>query len=311
MYNYEKLIKNLRTTESPEEKSYSNIRPRTRNPSIKTLKTKMTEYKNPQKSNIINIYPKNISNISFDYSNNNEYNLLNYGNRNINNLIKEKNSLIKNLQNQINNYIVKSKEINKKLNIQEQIITTLKNQIQQLNNDIIRKKNIIEQNEDIDYKILKLKKDVEKSRDKKLNDDYNESKRHNFILNNKINNFKQEIKEKNEIIQKLQIKNNNFIKKLKENEIQLKNQISEINRLNEENNMIKNRFEELEKSFDKLSHQLNIVNFPKNENNINNNNIFNNNYNNNNDKMVKNNINDKTKINMEEIKIMEMKKKDI
>ena len=107
MYNYENSMKFQRTAKTPNRKRNLNNKPRIRNPSIKTLNQKMTDYHNNTKknSNIINIYPKNISNISFDYSNNNEYNLLGYNNQNIDNLIKEKNSIINNLQNQINNYI--------------------------------------------------------------------------------------------------------------------------------------------------------------------------------------------------------------
>ena len=188
---------------------YKDRYPRTRGTSIKTTKSKISHYNNNtnRKSNIINIYPNNISNISFDYSSNNGYNLINYTNNNLDNIIKEKNNFINNLQNQIGDYALREKESNKKINLQEKIILSLKEQIKQLNNDIVRKRNIIEQNEDIEYKISKLKKDVEKSRDKKLNDEYNESKRHNYILNNKINEFKKEIKEKNEEINKLKMKN--------------------------------------------------------------------------------------------------------
>ena len=196
MYQYEN---SLNKAKSSRNTPYKDRYPRTRNTSIKTTKSKISHYNNNntnRKSNIINIYPNNISNISFEYSNNNGYNLINYTNNNLDNIIKEKNSLINNLQNQISDYELKEKESNKKINLQEKIILSLKEQIKQLNNDIVRKKNIIEQNEDIEYKISKLKKDVEKSRDKKLSDEYNESKRHNYILNNKINEFKKEIKEK-------------------------------------------------------------------------------------------------------------------
>ena len=239
---------------------------KTRNQSIKSKKSK-TKYNNisytQKKSNIINIYPNNISNISFDYSNNNEYNLLNYGTKNnkIDNFIQEKNKLIKDLQNQNNNYVLMIKENNKKLNIQEQIITSLKQQIKQLNNDITRKNNIIEQNEDFDYKISKLKKDVEKSRDKKLSDDYLESKKYNNILVNKINNYKQEIKEKNDEINKLKTKNDYLLKLKKENELKLENKNIEINKLYEENILIKKNFEELEKNFTILSNQFKMSDY--------------------------------------------------
>ena len=312
MFQYETSIESRKPPQTPNHRRYS-IKSNPRNPSIKTIKTKISEYTIPhKKSNIINIYPNNISNISFDYSNNNEYNLLNYKNKNIDNIIKEKNALINNLQNQISTYILKSKESSKKINLQEQIISSLKEQIKQLNNDIVRKKNIIEQNEDFDYKISKLKKDVEKSRDKKLNDDFNESKRHNFILNNKINNLKQEIKDKNEIINKLKIKNENFFKKLKDNELLLKNKNSIIEQLNEENIMIKNRFEELEKSFEKLSQQINVLNIPNKENNI----LKKENINANINKNIYENENKKTGMDMgmnidtDELKIMEMKVKN-
>ena len=152
-------------------------KPKLRNPSVKTTKSKLSNYR--KKKSIINIYPKNIS---FDYSNNNEFKVLNYNkesNDMDNILIKEKNEVIHNLQNQINKYIIKLKESLKKINIQNNIINSLKSQNMQLNNDILRKKNIIKQNEDIDSKISKLRKDAEKSRDKILNENFNESKKNN------------------------------------------------------------------------------------------------------------------------------------
>ncbi len=242
MYQYETSKEIIeKSFESPYR--YKMIQAKTRIPSAKTVKTKISEYTNARmkrRVNLLNLYPNNMS---IDYSRktkNSDYNFLNYTTKNTddNNIIKEKNIIINNLQNQINKYILKIKENNKKINLQEQMINSLKDQNKQLNNDLIRKKNIIEQNEEIDYKITKLKKDVEKSRDKKLNDEFNESKRHNFILNNKINSYKQVIKEKNDIINKLNIKNESLLKIIKDNEMILKNKNYEINKLNEENNII-------------------------------------------------------------------------
>ena len=173
MYQYETSTSKARSNKNTP---YKDRYPVTRNPSIRTTKSKISHYKNNtnRKSNIINIYPNNISNISFDYSNNNGYSLINYTNNNLDSIIKEKNNLISNLQNQISEYAQREKESNKKINLKEKIILSLKEQIKQLNNDIVRKRNIIEQNEDIEYKISKLKKEVEKSKDKKLSDEYNE-----------------------------------------------------------------------------------------------------------------------------------------
>ena len=297
MFQYETSIESKIQPQTPNHRRIS-IKSNIRNPSIKTMKTKMSEYTIPhKKSNIINIYPNNISNISFDYSNNNEYNLLNYKNKNIDNIIKEKNTLINSLQNQISNYILRAKESLKKTNIQEQIIISLKEQIKQLNSDLLRKNNMIEQNEGIDSKISKLKKDVEKSRDKKLNDDYNESKRHNFVLNNKINNLKNELKEKHNLINRLKLQNENLIKKLKDNEFIINKKNAEIQQLNEENILNKNRLEELEKSFEKLAQQISMQNIPQNNEmgNV---------------KMdILEKIGDEKAADIEEFKIMEMKMK--
>ena len=117
---YETSIENTNMSLSPkkskelERKLYLK-RPKVRNPSVKTTKSKVSNYH--KKRSIINIFPKNIS---FDYSNNNEYNVLNYttdtNNIKLNkkkihdNLIKEKNEVIHNLQNyhsrdQVQDYI--------------------------------------------------------------------------------------------------------------------------------------------------------------------------------------------------------------
>ena len=298
LYEYENTLEKTKTSQSPYRRKISINKPRTRNPSIKTTKSKISQYTHiPKKSNIINIYPNNISNISFDYSKNNEYKVLNYKNQNLDNIIKEKNTLINSLQNQISNYILRAKESLKKTNIQEQIIISLKEQIKQLNSDLLRKKNMIEQNEDIDYKISKLKKDVEKSRDKKLNDDYNESKRHNFVLNNKINNLKNELKEKHNLINRLKLQNENLIKKLKDNEFVINKKNAEIQQLKEENILNKNRLEELEKSFEKLAQQISVKNIPQNNEmgNV---------------KMdIQEKIGEEKAVDIEEFKIMEMKMK--
>jgi hypothetical protein len=59
MYNYEFSVEKINSGENIDPKGYSTIKSRTRNPSIKTAKTKISEYGNrPKKSNIINIYPK-------------------------------------------------------------------------------------------------------------------------------------------------------------------------------------------------------------------------------------------------------------
>ena len=224
-----------------------------RNPSVKTTKSKLSNYH--KKKSIINIYPKNIS---FDYSNNNEYKVLNYpteltqANQISDNLIKEKNEIIHNLQNQINKYAIKLKESLKKINIQNQIINSLNMQNKQLNNENNRKNNIIRQNEDIDFKISKLRKDAEKSREKILNDDCNESKRNNYILNNKMNNYIKELKEKEDEIKKFKKKNENMMKLLKDNETKLNMKNTTINKLKEENLLFKNKFNELQLNYDNL-----------------------------------------------------------
>ena len=146
-------------------------------------------------------------------------------------LIKEKNEVIHNLQNQINKYIIKLKESLKKINIQNNIINSLKSQNMQLNNDILRKKNIIKQNEDIDFKISKLRKDAEKSRDKILNENFNESKKNNFILYNKLNIMSKELVEKNEEIKKIRNKNELLIKMGKDYENKINNKNNMINKL--------------------------------------------------------------------------------
>ena len=64
------------------------------------------------------------------------------------------------------------------------MINSLKSQNNQLNSENTRKNKIIKQNEDIDHKISKLRKDAEKSREKILNEDFNESKRNNYVLHN-------------------------------------------------------------------------------------------------------------------------------
>ena len=239
-------------------------KPKVRNPSVKTTKSKVSNYR--KKRSIINIFPKNIS---FDYSNNNEYNVLNYttqtskkhdSNQLNDNLLKEKNEIIHNLQNQINKYITKLKESMQKINIQNKIITSLKSQNKQLNNENARKNNIIRQNEDIDFKISKLRKDAEKSREKILNEDFNESKRNNYILYNKINNLKKELTEREEEIKNLKIKNENLAKLLKEYEPKLNLQNSQVNKLKQENNLIKNKYNELQKSFSNLLNQMNNIN---------------------------------------------------
>ena len=239
-------------------------RPKIRNPSVKTTKSKVSNYR--KKRSIINIYPKNIS---FDYSNNNEYNVLNYPNQtNISdNLLKEKNLLIQNLQNQINKYLLKLKECTKKINIQNQTIISLKSQNKQLNNENTRKNKIIKQNEDIDYKISKLRKDAEKSREKILNEDYSESKRNNYILNNKIKNIKKELQEKEESVKNMKLKNDYLVKLIKDNEENLKNKISQINKLNEENISLKQKYNEIQNNFNNLLIQVNnYENFDNNPN---------------------------------------------
>ena len=260
-----------------------------RNPSVKTTKSKLSNYH--KKKSIINIYPKNIS---FDYSNNNEYKVLNYptelaqSNQISDNLIKEKNEIIHNLQNQINKYAIKLKESLKKINIQNQIINSLNMQNKQLNNENNRKNNIIRQNEDIDFKISKLRKDAEKSREKILNDDYNESKRNNYLLHNKMNNYIKELKEKEDEIKKYKTKNEHMIKLLKEYETKLNTKNTHINKLKEENLLIKNKFNELQLNYNNLLLQMNNLNnydFNQEQNILNyNSNNFNNEENNNDEK---------------------------
>ena len=111
---------------------------------------------------------------------------------------------------------------------------------------------------------------------------------------------------------KLKIKNENFFKKLKDNELLLKNKNSIIEQLNEENIMIKNRFEELEKSFDKLSEQINILNIPNKENNLIKKENINSNINNNYKNENKKNAMDMGMVDRstDELKIMEMKMKN-
>ena len=268
-----------------------------RNPSVKTTKSKLSNYH--KKKSIINIYPKNIS---FDYSNNNEYKVLNYQtdlsqNQISDNLIKEKNEIIHNLQNQINKYALKLKESLKKINIQNQIINSLNTQNRQLNNENARKNNIIRQNEDIDFKISKLRKDVEKSREKILNDDFNESKRNNYILYNKINNYAKELKEKDDEIKRIKSRNDYLIKLLKDNESKLNIKNSQLNKLKEENILSKNKLSELQNNYNNLLLQTNnLNNFQLNQGQ----NIIN--YNNIND------FNDES--NDEKYKILEMKIKN-
>ena len=270
-----------------------------RNPSVKTTKSKHSNY--PKKRSIINIYPKNIS---FDYSNNNEYKVLNYptdlsqSNQISDNLIKEKNEIIHNLQNQINKYAIKLKESLKKINIQNQIINSLNIQNKQLNNENARKNNIIRQNEDIDFKISKLRKDAEKSREKRLNDDYNESKRNNYILYNKINNYVKELKEKEDEIKKIKMKNEHMLKLLKDNESKLNMKNIQINKLKEENFLCKNKLNDLQINYSNLLLQMNNLNnydFNQEQNIIN--------YN-------TNNFNNEDNNNDEQYKIMEIKIKN-
>ena len=256
---------------------------------MKTTKSKLSNYH--KKKSIINIYPKNIS---FDYSNNNEYKVLNYptelaqSNQISDNLIKEKNEIIHNLQNQINKYSIKLKESLKKINIQNQIINSLNMQNKQLNNENNRKNNIIRQNEDIDFKISKLRKDAEKSREKILNDDYNESKRNNYLLHNKMNNYIKELKEKEDEIKKYKTKNEHMIKLLKEYETKLNTKNTHINKLKEENLLIKNKFNELQLNYNNLLLQMNNLNnydFNQEQNILNyNSNNFSNEENNNDEK---------------------------
>ena len=277
---YDTSIEKTKKSISPNkfERELLMKRPKLRNPSVKTTKSKVSNYR--KKKSTINIYPKQIS---FDYSNNNEYTVLNYTNHTSkhnqsqasDNLIKEKNEVIQNLQSQINKYVAKLKESLKKINIQNRIINSLKSQNSQLNNENARKKNIIRQNEDIDLKINKLRKDAEKSREKILNDDFNESKRNNYILNNKINNLKKELKEKEEEINKLKSKNDYLIKFLKENESKLSQINSQNNILKQENILTKNQYNDLQIRYNNLFQQLNDFNTNEQKNidtEINNNN---------------------------------------
>ena len=239
-------------------------KPAVRNPSVKTTKSKHSYYRN--KKSLINIYQK--KNISFDHSKNNEYKILNYtsDNNSINqnqindNLIKEKNVVINNLQNQIKKYVIKLKESMKQINIQKQIITSLKSQNKQLNDENHRKSNIIKQNEDINIKITKLKIDAEKSKEKKLKDNFDESRRNHHMLDNKMNNFKKELNEKDEEIKRYKTKNDYLTKLLNDNEEKLNLKNLQINKLNEDNFLIKNKLNELQNNFYALLQKTNNLN---------------------------------------------------
>ena len=149
---------------------------------------------------------------------------------------------------------------NNNLRVNEEVID-LKNKVNKLNNDLIQKDNVIkEMNENIKNIEKKLKDDFNNKMNDFKNSLINEINKQNEIIKYQINNLEENINRnkqnedikiiKNEIkeINNILIKNNNNIKiienKIKENEIIIKNINEELNK-EKENNENKKLIEEI------------------------------------------------------------------
>ena len=201
-------------------------------------------------------------------------------------IINEKNEVINNLQIKLNELLIKTNENNHKMSIQEEIIKSLKEQIKQLNSELIRKNNIIGQNENIDNKFQKLKEDIQSTKLRNSNEELNYLKKNNFLLNEEIS--------------KINKRNENLFKKFTENKNELISKNNMIKKLNEENMKIQKNFEQLEKNFYDLSNKLNSK-----APNLDNNN------NNNSNNLEDNNLSNLINKNKDDYKFLEIKYKKI
>ena len=254
MFKYGTFVEKAKTISTPvkNRENYRQI-----NNTYKTSKSRVSHHKQ-KSSNVLKLIPNNISISSVDYSNNRLLNMPLNQVQSFENTINEKNILISNLQNQINNYILRENETSKKIELEKQINNSLKEQIKQLKTDLKQKNNMIAQNEDIGNKILKLKRDVEKSREKNPKLGVNDSK-NNILLNNKINEYKLLIQEKDEIIKKLKIMNQNLVNKLKNNQLEnitIKNYYTDVEG-NETNKVDLISYKNMEKQLQNYMNELN------------------------------------------------------